>query len=337
MLPTPSTCSCGASTETADANSRYDIPVRVVVLASFNMDLVMRTDRLPRRGETLQGQFEMFLGGKGFNQAVAARRLGADVAVIGRVGDDDFGQAFIAALDGEGIDHEHVIVDPEHGTGVAAVGVLPDGENAIIQAPRANNAMTASDVVDAAGVLDRADAGLFQLETSIPAAFAFAREAREREVRVIFNPAPAMAIPDDLLALADVIVPNEIEAMHLTGIVPDNMGRAYEAADLLQRKGEADVVLTRGSQGALAMTERGRLDVAAFRVPVVDTVGAGDAFVAALTVALGEGTPLVDAMRFATAAGALSVTRAGAEPSMPRRDEVDALVANGRLVARSLA
>jgi ribokinase len=297
----------------------------------------MRTERLPRRGETLQGHFEMFLGGKGFNQAVAARRLGADVSVIGRVGDDDFGQAFIAALDEEGIDRAGVAVDPEQGTGVAAVSVLPDGENAIIQAPRANNAVTPADVIAAASVLDGADAALFQLETSIAAAFEFARQARERDVKVIFNPAPALAIPDDLLSLADVIVPNEIEAMHLTGIVPDSMARAYEAADLLQRKGEADVVLTRGSQGALAMTERGRLDVAAFRVPVLDTVGAGDAFVAALTVALGEGAPLLDAMRFAAAAGAISVTRPGAEPSMPRRDEVDALLSNGRLVARSLA
>ena len=184
---------------------------------------------------------------------------------------------------------------------------------------------------------DGADAALFQLETSIPAAFEFARQAEAREVRVIFNPAPALPVPDDLLALADVIVPNEIEAMTLTGIVPDNMGRAYEAADLLQRKGEADIVLTQGSQGALAMTDRGRLDVAAFRVPVVDTVGAGDAFVAALTVALGEGLPLQDAMRFAAAAGALSVTRPGAEPSMPRRHEVEALLANGRLLTRSLA
>jgi ribokinase len=310
--------------------------VNVAVLASFNMDLVMRSERLPRRGETLQGAFEMFLGGKGFNQAVAARRLGADVSVIGRVGDDDFGQAFVAALDEEGINRDYVIVEPGEGTGVAIVHVLPDGENAIIQAPRVNTTITAPHIRAAAGILNASDVALFQLETSIPAATEFARLARERDVRLMFNPAPAIPVTDELIQLADVVVLNEIEAMGLTAIVPDTMARAYEAADLIQRRAEADVVLTRSRQGALAMTERGRVDVPAFRVPVVDTVGAGDAFVGALAVALAEEMPMLDAMRFAAAAGAIAVTRPGAEPSMPARDEVEQLLASGRTLARSL-
>ena len=310
--------------------------VKVAVLASFNMDLVMRTERLPRPGETLQGAFQMFLGGKGFNQAVAARRLGADVSVIGRVGDDDFGQAFITALDEEGINHDHLAVEPGEGTGVAVVHVLPDGENAIIQAPRVNATMTAAHIRAASGVLDGADVALFQLETSIPAAMEFARLARERDVRLMFNPAPAIPVPDDLIHMADIVVLNEVEAMNLTTIVPDTMARAYEAADLLQRRAEAEIVLTRSRQGALAMTDRGRIDVPAFRVPVVDTVGAGDAFVGALAVALAEGMPMLDAMRFASAAGAIAVTRPGAEPSMPARAEVEQLLSSGTTLARSL-
>ncbi len=310
--------------------------VKIAVLASFNMDLVMRAERLPRPGETLQGDFAMYLGGKGFNQAVAARRLGADVAAIGRVGDDDFGAAFLDTLDAEGIDRRGVSIDPERGTGVASIVVDADGENAIIQSPRANRALSADDVRRAAAAIDGASCALFQLELSDAAVYEYARLARSAGATVIFNPAPAAAVADSIVALAEIIVPNQIEACTLTGIeLPRGAGfqparsidNAYAAAEALRKRGPAVAVITLGSQGAVAVAEGVRIHVPAFAVDIVDTVGAGDAFCAALAVRLAEGADLADAVRFAAAAGAVACTRPGAEPSMPRRIEVEALLA----------
>jgi len=303
--------------------------VKIAVLASFNMDLVMRADRLPIPGETLQGDFAMYLGGKGFNQAVAARRLGADIAVIGRVGDDDFGAAFLDALDAEGIDRRGVSIDPETGTGVASIVVDADGENAIIQSPRANRALSADDVRRAAAALDGASMALFQLELSDAAVYDFAHLARGAGATVIFNPAPAAPVAHAIVALADMIVPNQIEAHMLTGIDPRSIDDAYAAAESLRERGPAVAVITLGLRGAVAVAEGVRIHVPAFAVDIVDTVGAGDAFCAALAVRLAEGADLADAVRFAAAAGAIACTRPGAEPSMPRRIEVESLLAKG--------
>lgn len=298
---------------------------RIAVLASFNMDLVMRAARRPETGETLQGEFAMFLGGKGFNQAVAARRLGADVAVVGRVGDDAFGARFLAALDAEGIDREAVAVDPDAGTGVAAVVVEPDGTNTIIQAPRANRALTAADAERFWKQTGHADAALLNLETSMPAAIAFARAARDAGARVVLNPAPVGDVPDDLLVLADLLVPNALEAQALTGVTVGTPLDALEAMVVLPRGPEA-LVVTLGAAGVVAVAADLRLHAPPPAVDVVDTVGAGDAFCAALAVRLGEGAGIEDAVRFANAAGALATTVAGAEPSMPRRPAVEALL-----------
>lgn len=299
----------------------------VAVLGSFNMDLVMRAQQLPRAGETLQGEFAMHLGGKGFNQAVAARRLGADVAVVGRVGDDEFGRRFLAALDAEGIDRRAVVVDPNAGTGVAAIIVDADGENAILQAPRTNRRLTAEDVeqlpLPAAGV------AMLQLETSMPAAIAFARRARADGLTTLLNPAPAAAVPEELLALADVVAPNLIEARTITGIDGAGIDTAFAMAELLLRRGPQTTVVTLGGDGAVVIDSATRLHLPGFDVPVVDTVGAGDAFCAAFAVALAEGRPTADAAAFACAAGALATTRHGAEPSLPYRRDVESLVARG--------
>jgi ribokinase len=303
--------------------------VKIVVMASFNMDLVMRAERLPRPGETLQGSFAMFLGGKGFNQAVAARRLGAEVSVIGRVGADDFGAAFLDAVDREGIERGGVSVDAERGTGVASIVVDADGENAIIQSPRANRALSADDVRRAAAAIDGATIALFQLELSDAAVYEYARLARSAGATVIFNPAPAAAVADDIVALAEIIVPNQIEACALTGIDPRSIDDAYAAAEALRKRGPAVAVITLGSRGAVAVAEGVRIHIPALGVDVVDTVGAGDAFCAALGVRLAEGADLADAVRFSAAAGAVACTRPGAEPSMPRRIEVEALLAIG--------
>lgn len=298
--------------------------VKIVVLASFNMDLVMRAERRPEPGETLQGEFQMHLGGKGFNQAVAARRLGADVSVAGRVGDDEFGRRFLAALDENRIDRRSVTIDAEIGTGVATIVVEPDGGNAILQSPRANRRLAPDDIDPA--LFAGADAALLQLETSMPAANAFAQRARDAGALTVLNPAPAADVPAELLALTDVLVPNEIEACHLTG---GQQREPEEMAELLLAQGPRTVVVTLGERGAFTRAAGISSHVRAFAVDAVDTVGAGDAFCAALAVALSEGTSIVDAVRFANAAGAVASTRHGAEPSMPRRDDVEAMLRGG--------
>ena len=301
--------------------------VKIAVLASFNMDLVMRAARRPTVGETLQAEFGMFLGGKGFNQAIAARRLGADVAVIGRVGDDEFGRAFIATLDREGIERGGVAVDAHAGTGVASIVVEPDGANSILQAPRANRNVSAADIARSVGMIERADVSMLQLETSMEAAIAFAAASRNAAVRTLLNPAPAGDVPQALLALADVLVPNEIEVASLAGTALDTLDDAFAAAVALNAKTGSVSVITLGDRGALAVHGTDRFHVGRAAVVAVDTVGAGDAFCAALAVRLGEGADLLTAITFANAAGALACTRAGAEPSMPRRTDVDALAA----------
>lgn len=302
--------------------------VKIAVLASFNMDLVMRTSRRPEFGETLQGEFAMFLGGKGFNQAIAARRLGAEVAVAGRVGDDEFGPRFLAALDGEGIDRRAVSVDTTAGTGVASIVVEPNGTNAIVQAPRANRNVSAADVAHARAVFAETDIAMLQLETSDAAAIAFARAMRDAGVRTLLNPAPIVPIPHGLLRLVDIIVPNQIEAEAITGTTIDDINSAFTTAEQFRDLGPACAVITLGEKGALC-TGEARVYEPALDVHAVDTVGAGDAFCAALAVRLAEGADLATAMRFANAAGALACTKYGAEPSMPTRDEVEVLLAKG--------
>lgn len=299
---------------------------KVVVLASFNMDLVMRAETRPGAGETLQGEFAMHLGGKGFNQAVAVRRLGAGVAVIGRVGDDEFGRRFLAALDRERIDRTAVAVDRDASTGVAAITVTPDGENAIIQAPQANRHLSPADIERHRGLFDGADVALLQLETSDAAAVAFARTAQGRGLTTILNPAPAAPIPPELLDAAGVIVPNQAEAAALTGIYPGTTAGIERAAAALAGDGRRAVVITLGERGAYVSSRDASGYVPAPRVQAVDTTGAGDAFCGALAVALAEGRGLLEAARFAAAAGAAACTRHGAEPSMPTLHEAKRLL-----------
>jgi len=306
--------------------------VKIAVLASFNMDLVMHVERAPRRGETVQGVFATYLGGKGFNQAVAARRLGAEVAVVGRVGDDEYGRRFLDALDREGIDRRAVVVDREHGTGVATIVVEPDGANTIVQSPRANWAVASDDVTDAAPLLAPADVALLSRETSDVAAVTFAEAMHTAGATVIFNAAPVVdrAVPQPLLRLPHVIVANELETAAVLGIGAPGPGDMGTVVASMHGQGIGGVfVVTFGGRGAGAIEGAREMHVSAFDVPVVDTTGAGDAFCAGLAVALAEGTSIEEALRFASAAGAVACTREGAEPAMPYRTEVEALLAKG--------
>ncbi len=301
--------------------------VKIAVLASFNMDLVMGTERRPGAGETLQGEFAMHLGGKGFNQAVAARRLGAEVVVTGRVGDDEFGRMFLDALDREGIDRRAVIVDADVGTGVASIIVEADGTNTIVQSPRANRRVTREQIEEHAGYLfEGTDMAMLQLETSMEGAAAFVTNARERAVTVTLNPAPASVDGRALVAQADIVITNEIEAEAI-GYGPIHGGRETMLAAKAGAIDRRSAVITLGGEGVVGSDGIETIYIAALEVDAVDTVGAGDAFCAAFAVRGAENNAdLRDALRFANAAGALACTKHGAEPSMPYRDEVEALL-----------
>jgi ribokinase len=296
-------------------------------VGSLNMDLVIRAARIPQPGETiLGGAFHTVPGGKGANQAVAAARLGAHVAMVGRVGQDDFGAMLLDGLVAEGIDASQVIQDPEAATGVALIVVDDQGQNAIVVASGANARLSPAQVAAGCVPIAAANALLLQLESPLAAIEQAAQLATVQGVTVILNPAPARALPPDFLALVDVLVPNEIEAALLTGLPVADLAQARAAAAALREMGAGTVVLTLGERGALLATGEDAQLCPAFSVEPVDTTAAGDAFVAGLAVALGEGQPLIEAVRWGTASGALATTVLGAQPSLPRREDVELLL-----------
>jgi ribokinase len=305
--------------------------VAVVVFGSINMDLVVRTPRLPTPGETLTGHtFFTAPGGKGANQAVACARLGVPTRMVGRVGDDLFGEQLRASLRSFGVQDDGVLTTPGP-SGVALIAVDDTAENTIVIVPGANGAVSIADIPRLEAVLDGARILLVQLEVPIETVVAAARAAHTRGVTVILDPAPALPLPDELYALADIITPNEHEATTLTGIaVHDDQG-AIAAARALIARGARRVALKLGARGALTADAEGEQFWSPFTVTPVDTVAAGDAFNGGLAVALSEGRSFDEAIRWGLAAGALSVTRHGAQPSMPERNEVLTLLAQERL------
>ena len=297
----------------------------VVVLGSFMLDLVVRAPRRPTAGETIIGSgFDEFLGGKGCNQAVAAARAGARVAMVGRLGDDAYGRRFLDLLGREGIDASHVGVDPDEGTGVASPLVEPSGENSIVIVPRANHRVRPADVDAAGDAIDAARLLLLQLELPLDAVVAAATRARAAGATVVLNPAPATGDLTALDGLVDVLVPNAVEAAALTGIDDDPLA----AAKVLRERFGCAVVVTLGAQGSLVLQADGSHEqVSAHLVDVVDTVGAGDAYCGSLGARLAAGDDLLLAATYASAAGSLSVTTPGAEPSLPTSAQVAALLA----------
>ncbi|MBO9326791.1 MAG: ribokinase [Roseiflexus sp.] len=303
----------------------------VVVFGSINMDLVVRTPRLPAPGETLTGYtFFAAPGGKGANQAVACARLGAPTRMVGRVGDDLFGEQLRTSLRSYGVQDDGVLTTPGP-SGVALIAVDDTAENTIVIVPGANGAVSSADIPRLEQALDGARTLLLQLEVPIETVVAAARAAHTRGVTVILDPAPALSLPDELYTLADIITPNEHEATTLTGIaVHDDQG-AIAAARALIARGARRVALKLGARGALTADAEGEQFWPPFNVTPVDTVAAGDAFNGGLAVALSEGRSFNEAIRWGLAAGALSVTRYGAQPSMPERDEVLTLLAQEHL------
>ena len=298
---------------------------KVVVVGSFNMDLVVKAERRSQTGETLMGEeFGMFIGGKGSNQAIAAARLGTDVTMIGRLGTDLFGDTLMAAHAEESICTDYVIRDTEVGTGIASISIDADGDNSIVLVPQANMRLTVADIERASESIAAADVLLLQLEVPIAASQRAAEIAKSNGATVVLNPAPAQELPDDFLAQVDILTPNEVETESLSGVKVSTAVDAERAAKVLLDKGLSAVILTLGERGALLLTPDLTRQVPAYTVEVVDTTAAGDAFCGALATGLAWGENLVDAVTFANAAGALAVTVLGAAPSMPTAAQVEA-------------
>jgi ribokinase len=301
---------------------------RIVVVGSANTDLVVRVPTLPRPGETVTGgTFFTARGGKGANQAVAAARAGGSVTLIACLGDDPLGDETLAALSAEGIAVDAVRRMPDTHSGVALILVDEGGENSIAVAPGANALLTPEQVVPSVERLSPADVIIAQLETPLETVLAAARAAHRVGACVILNPAPARELPDELLRLVSVLTPNAAEAARLTGMSTAGTHAPADAATALLQRGVGAVAITLGADGVYVATRELRELVPGYRVAVRDTTGAGDVFNGALAVALAEQMSLGEAVRFANAAAALSVTRDGAQPAAPRRSEILALLA----------
>lgn len=299
----------------------------IVVVGSSNTDMIIKLDRIPRPGETLLGgQFAMAAGGKGANQAVGAARAGGAVTFVARVGDDMFGRQAIAGFVRDRICVDYVSKDRRAPSGVALIFVAKDGQNSIAVAGGANTRLSPADVGRAAHAIKDARTLVLQLETPLAAVQAAISIAARSHVPVILNPAPARPLPDKLLSRVSILTPNETEAELLTGVTVTDDSTAERAAAALLERGVGTVILTLGARGAFVATRDTKQLVQGFKVRAVDATAAGDVFNGALAVALAEGRQLLDAVRFANAAAAISVTRLGAQPSAPSRSEIDRLL-----------
>ncbi len=297
--------------------------IEVVVVGSLNMDLVARAPRLPVPGETLLGtSFATVPGGKGANQAVAAARLGARTAMIGCVGDDAFGRELRAGLERDRIDASGVRVAPGLSSGVALIVVDDAGRNGIVVVPGGNGQLAPADVDRHEALLAAARVVALQLETPLATVEHAALRARALGRIVVLNPAPAQALPRGLVACADYLVPNEIEAALLAGVPVNSVESAIEAARRLRAEGAGSVLVTLGERGVVAVTVEGARHYPAEKVRAVDTTAAGDTFIGGFCAALIRGRSLPEAIGFAQAAAAISVTRPGAQPSIPFEREV---------------
>ncbi|MCW2096885.1 ribokinase [Lelliottia sp. SL45] len=305
--------------------------VNLVVLGSINADHILNLDAFPTPGETVTGnQYQVAFGGKGANQAVAAGRSGANIAFIACTGDDDTGERVRKQLESDHIDISPVSVVGGESTGVALIFVNAEGENVIGIHAGANAALTIERVEAQRELISSAEALLMQLESPVESVLAAAKIAHENHTTVVLNPAPARLLSDELLALVDIITPNETEAEKLTGIRVENDDDAARAAQALHDKGIGTVIITLGSRGVWASVNGEGRRVPGFKVKAIDTIAAGDTFNGALVTALLEGGSLDNAIRFAHAAAAIAVTRKGAQPSVPWRKEIDEFLSQQR-------
>jgi ribokinase len=309
--------------------------MNIIVVGSLNMDLVVRLPIIPKPGETLLGGvFNTYPGGKGANQAVAASRLGGHVTMIGSVGNDSFGRELLENLSHEGVDTTHVLIQSDVTSGVALIQVDDLAQNSIAVASGANYYLTSDYVEEAMQVIEKVDVVVMPLETPLETIYTAARIANRRGAQVILNPAPAQILENDLLHLVDYLVPNEFEITTMTGIQISTEDDTNRAAEQLSSKGIKNLIVTLGNKGSVLFlgNSNKKVKIPAWKVQAVDTTAAGDCFIGALAVGLSEGKSAIDAAAFASAAAAISVTRVGAQPSLPKYDEVIQFMKEGNLL-----
>lgn len=293
----------------------------ILVVGSLNADLVVRAPHFPQPGETISGEdLQTLPGGKGANQAVAAARLGASVSMLGRVGKDSFGDDLLKNLESNQVDTKHVQRD-DASTGTAIIVVDSNGQNSIVLSPGANGKVGPADVGTASFSGFRLL--LLQLEIPIEAVLSAAQRAKESSLRVVLNPAPARSLPDGLIRLADFLIPNEIELSLLTNQNVNDISSAENASKILLERGAQTIIVTLGANGALLVTKENAKHIPPFKVNVVDTTAAGDAFIGGFASALLQDKSLEDAVRYGCACGALATTQFGAQPSLPTKEEVE--------------
>jgi len=307
----------------------------ILVIGSLNADLVVRAPHFPQPGETISGgDLQIIPGGKGANQAVAAARQGASVAMLGRVGSDSFGPFLLDSLKSNSVDITHVHAD-DSATGTAIIVVDANGQNSIVLSAGANGKVSPVDVDNA--TLFRPSLILLQLEIPTPTVLHAARYARKNNIRVILNPAPAKPLPDELISLIDFIIPNETELSLLTGIEVKDIPSAEKAAKVLLDRGAKNVIVTLGEKGALLVSGNQTTQVTAYKVYVVDTTAAGDAFIGGFASALLESDDMrqqasslqiIEAVKYANACGALAATKFGAQPSLPTKEETENFISS---------
>lgn len=307
---------------------------KILVVGSSNTDMIIKISSLPKPGETvIGGSFFMAAGGKGANQAIAAKKSGADVTFMTRVGDDDFGKRAVDDYRNEGLNVDYIIKDEQAASGIAFIMVDNKGENSIAVASGANTNLLPADIEKISGVLNQVEIILLQLEIPLETVYAVVKKAFDAGKTVILNPAPAQKLGDDLLRMITIITPNENEAEILTGIKIHDEHSAKKAADLLLSKGIETVLLTMGSRGLLFHDKSRSEIIHAYKVNAVDTTAAGDVFNGALAAALVENKEIFSAIRFASAAAGISVTRIGAQTSIPDRQEIEEFMRTTSMVA----
>ena len=292
----------------------------ILVIGSLNADLVVRAPRFPKAGETISGEdLQILPGGKGANQAVAAARQGVKTAMVGRVGNDSFGPFLLNSLKSDAVDITNVLVH-DSATGTATIIVDSNGQNSIVLSAGANGKVSIRDIdsltVDAKILL-------LQLEIPLETVIHAAKWCKEKGMTVVLNPAPARALPDELISNADFILPNETELNSLTGVPVRDLASAEQAARKLLKRGAQHVIVTLGENGALAVTREQVIQSNSYKVSVVDTTAAGDAFIGGFASALLRGLELKEAVKYSNACGALAATKFGAQPSLPNKEETE--------------
>jgi ribokinase len=301
----------------------------ITVVGSLNMDLVTYTSRMPVIGETIMGKsFKQIPGGTGANQADTIAKLGAKVRMIGCVGCDDMGSTLLESLKNDGVDISMVKMVADIATGIASITVDSAGNNSIIVVPGANNMISPSDIEKSIDIIKDSSVVVAQLEVPIDTVRYAMKAAKQMGKLTILNPAPATELEDELLADVDILIPNDTELEILSGIKVKDEADILRAAQVLLGKGVRELIITLGSKGCMHVNKAGSKIYPAYEVTAVDTTAAGDSFIGAIAVAINEGKSLEEAIYFATAVGALTVTKEGAQSSLPLICEVETFINN---------